>query len=49
VIRTLSILLKAKEQGIISEIRPLLDDMISKRRWYSREVYETFLKKAGEI
>jgi len=49
VIRTLSILLKAKERGIISEIRPLLDDMISKGGWYSKKVYGMFLQKAGEI
>jgi len=30
VIRTLSILLKAKQKGIIKEIKPLLDEMISK-------------------
>lgn len=49
VIRTLSILLKAKAQGIISEVRPLLDDMISKGNWYSKHVYETVLQKANEI
>lgn len=49
VIRTLSILLKAKEKGIFSELKPLLDEMIEKGRWYSPEVYENFLKKAGEL
>lgn len=49
VIRTLSVLLKAKEEGVISEIRPLLDDMISKGRWYSKQVYERYLRKAGEL
>jgi len=49
VIRTLSILLKAKENGIIGEIKPLLDDMISKGRWYSKRVYESFLSRAGEL
>ncbi len=48
-IRTLSILLKAKERGVISEIRPLLDEMIEKGRWYSKKVYEEFLRKAKEI
>ena len=49
VIRTLSILLKAKEYGIITEVKPLLDDMILKGRWYSNHVYYAFLKKANEI
>lgn len=49
VIRTLSILLKAKENGMIKEIKPLLDDMISRGRWYSNRVYEAFLSRAGEL
>lgn len=49
VIRTLSILLKAKEMGIIDKIKPLLDEMISKGRWYSQKVYDSFLKKIGEL
>lgn len=48
-IRTLSILLRAKEKGYITEIKPLLDDMIAKGRWYSQAVYKTFLTKAGEL
>jgi len=48
-IRTLSILLKAKEKNIISEIKPLLDEMIIKGRWYSTNVYQTFLARAGEL
>ena len=49
VIRTLSILLKAKENNIISEVKPLIDEMILKGRWYSQHVYYAFLKKANEI
>ncbi|MEE9338565.1 MAG: DUF3368 domain-containing protein [Methylococcaceae bacterium] len=49
VIRTLSILLKAKEVEIITEVKPLLDEMISKGRWYSNYVYYSFLKKANEL
>lgn len=49
VIRTLSILLKAKEVEIITEVKPLLDEMISKGRWYSNHVYYAFLKKANEL
>jgi predicted nucleic acid-binding protein len=48
-IRTLSILLKAKEKNIISEIKPLLDEMIIKGRWYSKSVYQNFLTHAGEL
>ncbi len=48
VIRTLSVLLKAKDKGIIKEIKPLLDEMILRGRWYSKKVYECFLKKIGE-
>ncbi len=49
VIRTLSILLNAKEKGHISEIKPLLDEMIQKGRWYSKTVYQSFLTRAGEL
>lgn len=48
-IRTLSILLRAKEKGYVTELKPLLDDMITKGRWYSQAVYKTFLTKAGEL
>lgn len=47
-IRTLSILLKDKEKGHIARVKPLLDDMIAKGRWYSNAVYRSFLDKAGE-
>lgn len=49
VIRTLSVLLKAKENNVIDEIKPLLDEMISKGRWYSNHVYYSFLRKANEL
>lgn len=49
VVRTLAILLKAKEKGFVTELKPLLDDMILKGRWYSNNVYRTFLTKAGEL
>ena len=47
-IRTLSILLRAKELGYISQLKPLLDDMIEKGRWYSNNVYCAILARAGE-
>lgn len=49
VTRTLSVLLRAKEKGIIGEIKPILDEMISKGRWYSKRVYRDFLKKINEL
>ncbi len=49
VLRTLTVLLKAKEKGIVKEIKPLLDEMIAKGRWYSQRVYFNFLKKIGEL
>jgi len=48
-IRTLSILLKAKELDIVTEVKPLIIEMVSKGRWYSNNVYNQFLKKAGEL
>jgi predicted nucleic acid-binding protein len=48
-IRTLSLLLKAKEKGHITQVKPLLDEMITKGRWYSSAVYRAFLEKAGEL
>ena len=48
VVRTLSILLRAKEKGLIPALRPLLDEMILKGRWYSPRVYKTILEQAGE-
>jgi len=49
VVRTLSILLRAKEKGLIPALKPLLDEMILKGRWYSQRVYKTILEQAGEI
>ena len=49
VIRTLSVLLKAKEVGIVDIVKPLLDEMIAKGRWYSKNVYKSFLERIGEL
>jgi len=49
VIRTLSILLSAKEKRVIKAVKPLLDEMILKGRWYSKRVYVDFLRRAKEI
>lgn len=48
-IRTLSLLLKAKQKGYVTEVKPLIDEMIIKGRWYSNQVYQTFLNQAGEL
>jgi len=47
-IRTLSILLKAKEKGYIFQLKPLLDQMINNGRWYSNNVYQAILMQANE-
>ena len=48
VVRTLSILLRAKEQGYIGQLTPLIDEMIDKGRWYSKAVRRAVLERAGE-
>lgn len=48
VIGTLTVLLMAKQHGFISSIRPILDEMILKGRWYSHSVYRSFLQQIGE-
>ncbi|MCK4764985.1 MAG: DUF3368 domain-containing protein [Candidatus Aminicenantes bacterium] len=49
VIGTLSVLLMAKERGLIKNIKPVLDEMINQGRWYSKRVYEYFLMSIGEL
>lgn len=49
VVRTLSLLLKAKEKGMILQVKPLLDEMINKGLWFSDKVYKLFLTKVGEM
>jgi hypothetical protein len=49
VVRTLSILLIAKEKGIVNSLKPLLDELIEKGRWYSKREYHNYLEKAGEL
>lgn len=48
-IGTLSVLLMAKQQGLIENVKPLLDEMIQKGSWYSHAVYNNFLKQIGEL
>jgi uncharacterized protein len=48
VVRTLSLLLRAKDKGYIEQVAPLLDEMIAKGRWYSETVRRAVLERAGE-
>ena len=47
--RTIGILLKAKEEGIISEVKPLIYELIKKGNYYKKSFLETVLKIAKEI
>ena len=48
VLRTLSILKTAKHRQIITEVRPLVEAMVQKGRWYSQTLIEQFLREIGE-
>ncbi len=48
VIGTLTVLLMAKQYGLIAAVKPLLDEMMRRGRWYSQNVYRDFLIKIGE-
>jgi len=48
VVRTLSLLKTAKHRGIVSEVRPLVEEMVQKGRWYSQAVIQSFLRQIGE-
>ena len=47
-IGTLTVLQVAKEKQLIKKVKPLLDEMIEKGRWYCNAVYTQFLKQIGE-
>jgi hypothetical protein len=47
-IGTLTLLHVAKEKQLIDKVKPLLDEMIDKGRWYSKAVYTRFLNQIGE-
>ncbi|WP_029522479.1 DUF3368 domain-containing protein [Persephonella sp. KM09-Lau-8] len=46
---TIGILLKAKEEGIISEVKPFIYELIKKGNYYKKSFLETVLKFAKEI
>jgi len=48
-IGTLTVLKTAKDSNIIDNVKPLLDEMILKGRYYSVNVYNKFLSKIGEL
>ena len=49
VIGLLGVLMAAKQQGVINEIKPLLDTLVSKAGfWISTPLYSLVLEKAGE-
>ncbi|WP_008313408.1 DUF3368 domain-containing protein [Leptolyngbya sp. PCC 6406] len=47
-IGTIGILLLAKEEGIVSKITPLLDNLINQGTWISPNFYQQILQMAGE-
>lgn len=47
-IGTLTVLAVAKQKHLISQVKPLLDEMIQKGRWYSESVVRQFLKEIDE-
>jgi predicted nucleic acid-binding protein len=48
VVRTLSVLKTAKRRQIIAQVRPLVEAMVQKGRWYSQALIEQFLRELGE-
>jgi uncharacterized protein len=48
VVRTLSLLKTAKEKKIISAVKPLIEEMVQKGRWYSKAILDKFLRDIGE-
>lgn len=49
VIGTLTVLLMAKQAGLLPAVKPILDDMMRRGRWYSQFVYTNFLMRIGEL
>nr|WP_295403844.1 DUF3368 domain-containing protein [uncultured Thiocystis sp.] len=41
-------MLRAKEKGYIKHVKPVLEEMVAKGRWYSEAVCRAFLTQAGE-
>jgi len=47
-IGTLGLLLKAKENGLLSELRPIFERLVSDNRFFSRKLLNDILIKNGE-
>ena len=45
---TMGVLIKAKQKGIIAEVKPLLDEMMKNGFFVSNKVLQMVLKAAGE-
>lgn len=47
-IGTLGVLFLARQQGMISELRPLFEQLVNKHRYYAKKYLNLFLRKAEE-
>ena len=47
-IGTLGLLLKAKQKGLIAEVKPLFEKLLKAGRYFSRELLSDILNKIGE-
>jgi len=47
-VRTLSLLKIAKDKQIIQTVKPIVEEMLEKGRWYSQRVLDKFLRDIGE-
>ncbi|TZE80694.1 DUF3368 domain-containing protein [Calorimonas adulescens] len=45
---TLGVLIKAKEKGILKEVKPLIDKMLQKKFYIDRKLYNEVLEICGE-
>jgi len=45
---TLGVIVKAKQKGLLKNVKPVIDDMIEKGFWIDNKLYSTVLKNAGE-
>ena len=48
-IGTISVLIEAKRRNLIKNLKNILEEMVIKGRWYSKNVLNEFLKSVGEI
>ncbi len=46
---TIGILIKAKSEGLVEKLKPLLDELTKKDVWISEKLKNVVLKKVGEI